>query len=114
MSLNEPKKANDIYSDLPPVPIYDSIESVKKDIPDADVLLIGIATQSGNFNCFLFSCTCKSGCGCIANFWLSSIPNRIPILLTLRFYVYIQSVGTRWGDSEGEHCEAFKSYLNSG
>lgn len=43
------KKANDIYSDLSDVPIYDSVESVKKDIPDADVLLIGIATSGGAF-----------------------------------------------------------------
>jgi uncharacterized NAD-dependent epimerase/dehydratase family protein len=43
------KKANDIYNDLYPVPIYESIESAKKSHPEANVLLIGIAMSGGTF-----------------------------------------------------------------
>ncbi len=43
------KKAHEIISFLPPVPIYDSIESAIKARPDADTLLIGIAPPGGKF-----------------------------------------------------------------
>lgn len=43
------KKANDIYGDLKDVPIYESIEIAKKNHPEADILLIGIATSGGAF-----------------------------------------------------------------
>ncbi len=43
------KKANDVYNDLPPVNIYDSIESAKQHNPSADILLIGIAVSGGSF-----------------------------------------------------------------
>ena len=43
------KKASEIISDLPPIPIFNSIEKAKEANPDADVLLIGIATSGGDF-----------------------------------------------------------------
>ena len=43
------KKANDIVTNLAPVPIFDSIDSAKKHRPDADTLLVGIATVGGEF-----------------------------------------------------------------
>ena len=43
------KKANDIIPDLSSVPIFASIAEAKKNSPDADVLLVGIATAGGEF-----------------------------------------------------------------
>ena len=43
------RKANEIIKSLPPIPIYDSINSAIKARPDADILLIGIAPAGGQF-----------------------------------------------------------------
>lgn len=43
------KTTRDIIKDLPNIPIFASLESAKKERPDADVLLIGIATSGGRF-----------------------------------------------------------------
>ena len=43
------KTAEDVINGLPPIPIFESIESAKNKRPDADVLLIGIATSGGKF-----------------------------------------------------------------
>ena len=43
------KTAVDVVKDLPRIPIFKSIEAAKKNMPDADVLLIGIAPAGGKF-----------------------------------------------------------------
>lgn len=43
------KNVADVIKGLSPIPIFDSIESAKKNRPDADSLLIGIATVGGEF-----------------------------------------------------------------
>lgn len=43
------KKANEIINDLPPIPIFESIQAAKKHAPDLDVLIVGIATIGGDF-----------------------------------------------------------------
>lgn len=43
-----PKNASDVILGLPKIPIYSSIEEAKKNRPDADVLLIGIAPAGGH------------------------------------------------------------------
>lgn len=43
------KFANEVLSDLPKIPIFDSLETAKQKRSDADVLLIGIATVGGEF-----------------------------------------------------------------
>ena len=43
------KKASDIVSNLKPVPIFGSIEEAKRTSPEADTLLVGIATAGGEF-----------------------------------------------------------------
>ena len=41
------KFASDVLTGLPKIPIFESIESAKKNRPDADVLLLGIAPAGG-------------------------------------------------------------------
>ena len=41
------KTASDVVNGLPKIPIFESIESAKKNRPDADVLLVGIAPAGG-------------------------------------------------------------------
>ena len=41
------KSASDVVNGLPKIPIFESIESAKKNKPDADVLLVGIAPAGG-------------------------------------------------------------------
>ena len=43
------KTASDIVNGLPGIPIFESIETAKKNTPDADVLLVGIAPAGGKF-----------------------------------------------------------------
>lgn len=43
------KTAFDFISDLPKIPIFSSIDEAKKNRPDADALLIGIAPPGGKF-----------------------------------------------------------------
>lgn len=43
------KSALDVVGDLPEIPIFASVEEAKKNRPDADVLLIGIAPAGGKF-----------------------------------------------------------------
>ncbi len=43
------KTVSDVVSGLPKIPIFESIESAKKNRPDADVLLVGIAPAGGKF-----------------------------------------------------------------